>query len=138
MEGECVVWKANNRISCMTIYQAHEQNNAVVKSGGIVGIRDNPSALKSWILAGPKVSHLVHEFEAVLRNEIAKTTGHHEKSRSTQIQLLKEVTYLVDALESMGNPFREEERGMITLDTKVIRPQVMCWLDKQCINVWQI
>ena len=36
----------------MPIDQAHEQNNALVKgSGGAVGLTDNPTALRKWIIS---------------------------------------------------------------------------------------
>ncbi len=39
----------------MPIDQAHEQNNGVVKgSDGAVGLTQNPSAFRKWLLAGPE------------------------------------------------------------------------------------
>ena len=48
----------------MALDQAHEQVNALVKGeGGVVELTDNPSALRRWIVAGPKISRIVAEFE---------------------------------------------------------------------------
>ena len=47
-----VVQKTQNKFSCMPIDQAHEQNNLIVKgSGGAVGLTENPSAFKRWMIA---------------------------------------------------------------------------------------
>ena len=62
--GHWVVHKTKNRFSAMPIDQAHEQNNAIVKgSGGAVGLTQNPSAFRKWLLAGPEQARLIEEFE---------------------------------------------------------------------------
>ncbi len=62
--GHWVVHKTKNRFSAMLIDQAHEQNNAVVKgSGGAVGLTQNPSAFRKWLLAGLEQARLIEEFE---------------------------------------------------------------------------
>lgn len=56
--------KTNRVFSAMPIDQAHEQNNACVKSdGGAVGLTDNPNALRRWMIAGPEVARVIGEFE---------------------------------------------------------------------------
>ena len=45
----------------MAIYQAHEQNYAVVKGDyGAVGLTENPNALHCWMLSGPELARLVN------------------------------------------------------------------------------
>ena len=52
--GHWVVKKTTNRLSSMPIDQAHEQNYELVKgSGGAVGLTENPSAFRKWMIAGP-------------------------------------------------------------------------------------
>ena len=47
----------------MAIDQAHEQANAVIKGeGGAIGVTEDPSALRRWMVAGPKVSRLATEY----------------------------------------------------------------------------
>lgn len=54
INGHWVVRKTRNRFSAMPIDQAHEQNNELVKgTGGAVGLTENPSAFRRWMLAGP-------------------------------------------------------------------------------------
>ncbi len=49
-----VVSKTQNPFSCIPIDQAHEQNNKLVKdSGGAVGLTENPSAFRRWMIADP-------------------------------------------------------------------------------------
>ena len=50
------------------IDQAHEQNNASIKSDGVVGLIDNPRALLRWMAAGPEVTALMEAFEDAHRN----------------------------------------------------------------------
>jgi len=48
----------------MAIDQAHQQANAVIKGGGgAVGITEDSSALRRWMVAGPAVSQLVAQYE---------------------------------------------------------------------------
>ena len=52
-----VVHKTRNKFSGLARDQAHEQNNALVKSdGGAVGLTENPGALRCWMVAGPDMS----------------------------------------------------------------------------------
>ena len=50
--------------SAIAIDQAHEQNNAHVKGdGGAVGLTENPSALRRWMVSGPEMARVIGEFE---------------------------------------------------------------------------
>lgn len=45
--------------SALAIDHAHEQNNASVKGdGGAVGLTENPSALRRWMVSGPEMACL--------------------------------------------------------------------------------
>ena len=55
--GNFVIHKTPNVSSGMSIDQAHEQNNDMVKgSGGAVGLTESPSAFTRWMVAGPELS----------------------------------------------------------------------------------
>ena len=46
--------------SAIPLDQAHEQNNAYVKGdGGAIGLTDNATALRRWMVAGPEVTRLI-------------------------------------------------------------------------------
>ena len=62
--GNWVVNKTTNRFSSMPIDQAHEQNTELVKgSGVVVGLTENPLAIRKWMVAGPEQARLSKEFE---------------------------------------------------------------------------
>ena len=53
------------RASPACAHLAHEQGYANVKGeGGAVGLTDNPSALRRWMVAGPDLSRMIQEFES--------------------------------------------------------------------------
>ena len=54
--GLFTVHKFPRRFSAIAIYQAHEQNNAMVKEGGAVGLTENARALSRWMMSGPEIA----------------------------------------------------------------------------------
>ena len=60
--GKFVVHKTHREFSGLAIDQAHEQANAVVKGdGGAIGVTEDLSALRPWMVSGPEVSQLVNQ-----------------------------------------------------------------------------
>ena len=56
--------KKSNRFSIIPLDQAHKEENAKVKGkGGAVGLTENPTALKRWMIAEPEFARLITEFE---------------------------------------------------------------------------
>ena len=83
--GHWVVPKTTNRFSSIPIDQAHEQNNDLVKSsGGAVGLTENPSAFKKWMIAGPEQARLLKEFEQEYISQDGNKQQHHEEGLYTQ------------------------------------------------------
>ena len=122
-DGFFTVNKSSKRFSAIAIDQAHEQNNAIVKGdGGAVGLTENPSALRRWMVSGPEIARVVNEFENEMKvassNDVK--TDHHEENRSLQMTFFKDVKSLVAAMEGLGNPFMEESKELLVLDTKDI------------------
>ena len=59
-----VVHKIRRNFSALAFDQAHEYANAIIKAvDGAIGLTENPSALRRWMVAGPEVSHLVSLYE---------------------------------------------------------------------------
>eukprot|EP00745_Piridium_sociabile_P027883 TRINITY_DN44892_c0_g1_i4.p1 TRINITY_DN44892_c0_g1~~TRINITY_DN44892_c0_g1_i4.p1 ORF type:complete len:307 (+),score=64.28 TRINITY_DN44892_c0_g1_i4:780-1700(+) len=85
-KGNFVVHKSDRDFSAVAIDQAHEQNNAVIKGdGGAVGLTEDPSALRRWMVAGPEVSRLVANYEAVSgAKDVQKSNRHHEQTEAAQ------------------------------------------------------
>ena len=97
--GHWVVHKTKNRFSAMPIDQAHEQNNAIVKgSGGAVGLTQNPSAFRKWLLAGPEQARLIQEFEEQFVIEKEGEGFHHDEGLSTQKTFQLHVLSLVEVI----------------------------------------
>ena len=76
----------------MVIDQTHEQANAVIKGdGGAVGVTENPSALRRWMVSGPEVSHLVAQYDAVSQAKHAINIQH--KTPGTMSRPSKTIDY---------------------------------------------
>lgn len=88
--GNFVVHKSCRNFSAMAIDQAHEQANAVIKGdGGAIGVTEDPSALRRWMVAGPEVSRLVSEYEAASEAKDATVnTSIHEQTMKTPKEFL--------------------------------------------------
>ena len=76
--GIFVVHKSCRNLPAMAIDQAHEQANTV---GVAIGVTEDPSALRRWMVAGPEVCHLVSEYEAASgAKDATVNTNHHEQT----------------------------------------------------------
>ena len=106
----------------MAIDQAHEHANAVIKSdGGAIGITEDASALRRWMVAGPEVSRLVVEYESLAGAKDAnESVRHHDQTEHAQRTFFEKVHKLCTTLKEMGNPFQEETNDLLSLDTKTI------------------
>lgn len=104
VNGKFVVKKTTRRFSAISIDQAHEQNNALVKGdGGAVGLTENPAALHRWMVSGPEMAKLIQEFE--ISTDKKKTTylRHHEDTEHAQTAFKRDVYSLVNTIDHFGN-----------------------------------
>ena len=121
--GNFVIRKSDRPFSSMPIDQAHEQNNALVKGeGGAVGLTENPSALRRWMVAGPEMARMVSEFEQLSDNPRKSDPRHHEDHHSFQVSFTQDVANCVVAFEERQNPFADETGDLIRLHTKEVLP----------------
>lgn len=119
--GNFVVHKSNRRFSSMAIDQAHEQANAVIKGdGGAIGLTEDPTALKRWMIAGPEVSRLVQDYENSSNVNETNLSEHHDQTKNAQKVFVERVEKLTTVMQEFGNPFQEESADLLTLDTKDI------------------
>ena len=119
--GHWVIQKNKNRFSSMPIDQAHEQNNELVKgSGGAVGLTENPSAFRKWMIAGPEQARLLKEFEQEFIPNVANKQLHHEEGLCTQKTFHEQAQNLVQAISEMGNPYLDATPELLALDTRDI------------------
>ena len=62
--GNFVVHKTNRNFSALALDQAQEQANATIKAdSGAIGLTEDPSELRRWMVAGPEVSRLASLYE---------------------------------------------------------------------------
>src|SRR6218665_3895328 len=93
--GKFTVKKTSSKFSGISIDQAHEQLNAVVKGdGGVIGLTENDSALQRWILAGPEVARLLAEFRSSC-SSVAVDDCHHEQQASIQKAFVREMLLIL-------------------------------------------
>ena len=88
-----------------------------------MGLTENPSALRRWMVSGPEIARIINEFEASMVTECPETeqsAKHHEDTRSLQSLFYRDVVSLTRTIEEMGNPFMEETDDLLALDTKQI------------------
>ena len=118
LKSSWVVQKTQKKFSSMPIDQAHEQSNEHVKgSGGAVGLTENPSAFRRWMVAGPEQARLLAEFEGhILKADTADQQ--HEQGCSTQRLFQKQVNSLSAVISNMGNPFLDDCPELLALHTR--------------------
>ena len=122
-DGKFTVQKTCRVFSSIAIDQAHEQNNAIVKGdGGAVGLMQSPESLRRWCVAGPEMARMISEFELAMQSgrKTDKDTRHHDQTSTTQMTFAKNVKSMVEVIEEMGNPFTEDTKDLLKLDTREI------------------
>lgn len=120
-DGKFTVQKTNRVFSAIATDYVHEQNNALVKGeGGAVGLTDNSSALRRWMVAGPEVARVIEEFHDQQYHCGGEVNiRHHDQTSSVQDAFAKDVRFLVSVMKKLGNPF-EESTDLLAIDTKEI------------------
>ena len=89
--------KTGHTFSAISLDQAHEQINALVKgNGGAVGLTENPGELRRWMDAGPKIARQVDEFEDGfdedgITSNVTHPDHHHEHTKSVQEKFVHDV-----------------------------------------------
>ncbi len=85
--GNFVVKKSKRSFSTISIDQAHEQNNTIMKGdGGAIGLTENSTALHRWMVSGPEMTRLIGEFQTSDEKKKQSTeTCHHKNKLSNNI-----------------------------------------------------
>ena len=80
-----VVQKTQHVFSLIALDHNHEQENEIIKGdGGAVGLTENPTALKRWMVAGPEIARVVKEIESTFEVTKPLDKRHHEQMPSVQ------------------------------------------------------
>jgi len=63
--------------------------------------------LFKWIVAGPRISSLIEEFEkkSILKDEKYVGTKHHEDNNAFEKRFLTHVKEMINIFNEQGNPF---------------------------------
>ena len=117
--------KTNKRFSNLPLDQIHEQQNAIIKGkGGVVGLTQNPSALKRWMISGPELAQIIDDNEFVTFPSTCDYDDddtihyHHSETLAEQSLMQRKTNALIRAIDEYGNPFDENHHDLITLDTR--------------------
>ena len=124
-EGQFTINKSARVFSNMSIDQAHEQNNKLVKiDGGAIGILEEDTALLDWAISGPQISQMLQIFS---NSDTNKASGilndfnlHHEDTDAFEKNFRKDLQALTKAFKCLGNPFLEEESGLVIIATRQV------------------
>ncbi len=118
--GSFVTQKTCHKFSALAHDHVHEQLNAMVKGeGGAVGLTENESALRRWMVAGPEISWMLTEYEQRFTKK-TPDEHHHEQIPSIQKAFLTDVYNVVNVINGHGNPFADQTTELFTLDTNII------------------
>ena len=94
---------------------------------GAIGLTEDSIQLLCWMVCVAEVARSVTDFEASLPNNLetslSEQTKHHEETPSAWKRFSKNVNDLVSAFQQAGNPFLEESKDLIALDSKNIENQ---------------
>ena len=109
-QNHWILSKTNNNFSAIPIDQAHEQENVFVKgAGGFIGLTENPTAFRRWMLSGLELARIQRQFEDKYFSDNnpdnPRNFRNHEQGLATQKTFQKQVNTLFSAIERMGNPF---------------------------------
>ena len=122
--SEChfTVQKTNRAFSAMAIDEAYEQNNEIVKgNGGAIGLIQNASPLRRWMVARPEISRAVNNFDDLLTQTRHEPDSlHHEQNLASLVRFHKHVNDLVATIEKYGNPFTKETTDLVSLCSRDI------------------
>ena len=103
--GHFTTQKTKHVFFCNPVDQAHEHLNACIKGdGGAVGLTENPSALRRWMIAGPEVARVIGEFErSGMQGNRKVDTLPHDQTASVQTSFGRDVRSLLAVMEEFGN-----------------------------------
>ena len=92
LKGNFVVNKLTHEFSAIAIDQAYEQNNACVKgNGGAVGLTENITALRCWMVSGPEMARVMEQFEITTEKRKSNDVRHHEQTKHAQTLFARNV-----------------------------------------------
>lgn len=100
-----------------------------------MGLTDNPSALRRWMVGGPKISRVIQEFQTSLGVNQGSLSvpdeSHHEQRKRFQENFKSDVANLASLIQDTGNPFLKRGTDFVTLhNDDIVDPVVHASLQK--------
>ena len=86
----------------------------------MVGLTENPAALRRWLLSGPELARLLTQFEEQYIPETNSETEctHHKEGLLHQTRFHNQVNKLVEEINGLGNPFEDQCKELVILNTR--------------------
>jgi len=132
--GKFTVNKTGRAFSAIAIDHAHEQLNAAVKwDSWIIGLTENETALRRWLIGAPEIARLLDQFVSGNQHDASLTAAHHKEKSSVQSTFSRQVKCLIAKVEEFGNPFEDDSGTLSHLQTKeVVSPSAALTVNKIC------
>ncbi|CAG9823955.1 unnamed protein product [Phaedon cochleariae] len=92
---------------------------------GMIGLTENPEAMRKFVLLGPEMANMVFKFEDESFNNTEKKgdpNNHHNANKAAQTAFLTHEKALESVMTDLGNPFLEENEDLYHLESKKICP----------------
>src|SRR6218665_1717283 len=88
-----------NQTENSLLFPVHEQLNAMIKGdGGATRITENEVTLSRWVIAGPEIMRILHEFEDG-KNSSPDDLKHDEQKPACQKRFKEDVSRLIKVFE---------------------------------------
>ena len=116
MDGRFSVQKTNRKISKIALDHNHEQLNRKSKGvGGAIGLTENDTSLRRWVVTGPEIARMLDEFENTGKiHTIEEIEEHHSSNAASQVKLQQGGNQLGKAFTELGNPFVDNSKDNIS------------------------
>ena len=83
-----------------------------------MGLTENPAALRRWMVSGLEMARLIGEFEVSTKKRNETDFRHHKQRKHVQMTFGRDITVLTDVIKEMGNPFAENSKYLLVLDSR--------------------
>lgn len=92
----------------------------------MVGLTENPDALRKWMVVAPELTTMVNKFECdVLNHSDEDTDKHHRETSSVSKKFSQDVQNLVRTMNEFGNPFLEGSQDVYNICSKNVAREVV-------------
>ena len=71
-------------------------------NGGAVGLTENPTALRCWMVSGPEMARVMEQFEITTEKRKSNDVRHHEQTKHAQNLFARNVKAPTAVIEDMG------------------------------------